>query len=209
MRPPARPSVRGGACILHTADGGATWTVQHRNTTRSLVDVHFTDTASGWAAGPSSIAAGVGFVYHTTDGGQVWTSEPSGTTNALLGIDFIDVDNGWISGEGGTILRYTGGSTGTAVEDVPEAGPPIVLEQNYPNPFRTATTIRFQVERPGAVRLQVYDLLGRRVATLVDGHHVAGVYTIEWSAASEAAGVYVYRLQVDGRAEMQKMVLLR
>ena len=86
-----------------------------------------------------------------------------------------------------------GDPTGIAPGDglVPER---FSLEQNYPNPFSGATTIRYSLPRTAKVNLEVFDLLGRRVATLVKDEQPPGYYEVVWEAR-EASGVYLYRLR--------------
>ena len=81
-----------------------------------------------------------------------------------------------------------------ATEDetpVPEA---IVLEAGYPNPFTTQTTLTYRLAQRADVRLEIYDIQGRRVATLFEGPAPAGTQTATWNAANVASGTYVARL---------------
>ena len=84
------------------------------------------------------------------------------------------------------------------------------LDQNYPNPFARATTIRYALSAPGPVHLALYDLLGRRLAVLVDGAQPAGVHTVRLDGAGLPSGVYVYRLEA-GTAfrAARRLVVLR
>ncbi len=81
------------------------------------------------------------------------------------------------------------------------------LEQNYPNPFNPSTIIRFSVPVTDKVSLAVYDILGRRIATLVDQNLNAGSYQVTWSP-NVASGVYFYRLQSGRFSETKKMIAL-
>jgi len=93
------------------------------------------------------------------------------------------------------------------------------LDQNFPNPFNPCTTIRFTVpemSQGGNVNLTIYDLLGRKVRTLMDAQVGAGGYETAWDGKDGAgkvvsSGVYLYRLTVDGGrgTETRKMVLVR
>ncbi|MBX2821824.1 MAG: T9SS type A sorting domain-containing protein, partial [Rhodothermaceae bacterium] len=69
-----------------------------------------------------------------------------------------------------------------------------VLHQNYPNPFNPTTTLSFELDRSAPVTLTVYDVLGRKVETLVDGTLGSGPHAYTWDAQSASSGVYVYRL---------------
>lgn len=90
----------------------------------------------------------------------------------------------------------------------------VKLHQNYPNPFREQTTLRYAVPEEMDVRLEVYDLLGRRVETLVDGRMTAGVHTLQWSGDTRsgqqlASGTYLVRLQAGDQMRTMKMVLVK
>ena len=91
------------------------------------------------------------------------------------------------------------------------------LEQNYPNPFNPSTTIEYQVASgESRIRLGVFDVLGREIATLVDDRKTAGNYQIVWDASPLASGTYFYRLiatpadgSTPGYVETRKVVLAR
>ncbi len=83
------------------------------------------------------------------------------------------------------------------------------LAQNFPNPFNPATTISYQIPERAYVRLAVYDVMGREVASLVDGEVAAGEYSLQWDAAAMPTGVYYYRMQAGGFSESKKLLLMR
>ena len=83
------------------------------------------------------------------------------------------------------------------------------LNQNYPNPFNPSTTISYSIKEAGAVTINVYNLMGQNVATLVDETKAAGHYSVRWNAAGHASGMYYYRLEANGQAITQKMTLIK
>jgi hypothetical protein len=83
------------------------------------------------------------------------------------------------------------------------------LEQNYPNPFNPTTEIRYQVSRLSDVRLEVFDMLGRNVSTLVNQPQAAGMYQVMLNASHLSSGVYFYRLQAGQDVEIKKMLLCK
>jgi len=83
------------------------------------------------------------------------------------------------------------------------------LAQNYPNPFNPSTQLAYTVPEAVHVRLDVFDVTGRRVAVLVDGFQPAGRYTVPFDAQTLASGLYLYRLQTGAFLQTKQMVLMR
>ncbi len=83
------------------------------------------------------------------------------------------------------------------------------LAQNYPNPFNPRTTISYQLPATSDVKLEIFDILGKKVATLVNGRQAAGAYTYTWNASNMASGIYFYRLQAGNFVETKKMMLVK
>ena len=107
----------------------------------------------------------------------------------------------------------------TGVGEEPGLPQTFKLSQNYPNPFNPSTTIRYELPGPAQVVLDIYDLRGRKVRTLVRGRQLAGVHSVLWNGRDEsggslASGVYFYRLEAKGYdgshfARVGKMSLVR
>jgi hypothetical protein len=83
------------------------------------------------------------------------------------------------------------------------------LEQNYPNPFNPTTNIRYSVAALANVKLSVYDILGREIATLVNENQVAGTYNVVFNASKLTSGIYFYKLQVGSQTITKKLTLLK
>jgi hypothetical protein len=83
------------------------------------------------------------------------------------------------------------------------------LEQNYPNPFNPFTTIEYSLPQNGFVTLKVFNVLGKEVATLVNGQNEAGKHTINFDASALNSGVYFYRIDAGNFIETKKMILLK
>jgi hypothetical protein len=112
---------------------------------------------------------------------------------------------GW--GPFSAVRAFTPDYTGVREEEgVPRE---IALKQNFPNPFNPATLIEFSVTAEGPVLLEVFNLLGERVATLVDEVRPAGQYREAFNASRLTSGVYVYSLHTGGVALHRKMVLVK
>jgi hypothetical protein len=83
------------------------------------------------------------------------------------------------------------------------------LDQNYPNPFNAKTTIEYALDRDYHVTLEIYDVLGRRVETLVNEYQSAGYHKAIWNANSMTSGMYFYKLQAGDQVEQKAMMLLK
>jgi hypothetical protein len=83
------------------------------------------------------------------------------------------------------------------------------LDQNYPNPFNPSTTIRFSLPKAGHVTLKVFDLLGKEMETIFDGHCSAGENKITWQPKELSSGVYMYHLQAGDIVNKMKMIFLK
>jgi hypothetical protein len=115
-------------------------------------------------------------------------------------------------------LRFFARGSATPVEEDPEGLLPtrFALEQNYPNPFNPTTTIAYHIDAgaPQLTTLAVFNVLGQKVATLVDRVQPAGDYTVTWQGGDDqgnrvASGVYFYRLSHGEDVESRKMMLLK
>jgi hypothetical protein len=139
------------------------------------------------------------YIVGTTQSQQFPAPTPTAIQNQLRGITDA------------FLIKISPVEITTTVETQPDAGvvTDFVLEQNYPNPFNPQTTIRFTVARPGRVRLQIYDVRGRLVETLVDRVLSQGPYTTTWQPPAAASGVYFYRIQAGNFVEVKKMILIR
>lgn len=121
-----------------------------------------------------------GFVHVLTDSGQTFRFAYEGTARS------VNVD------EPGT--------------ELPEA---YSLDQNYPNPFNPVTTIQFNLPQSADVNLAVYDVLGRRVATLINGTMASGRHSVNFNASDLPSGMYLYRLTTPAGEMSQKMLLIK
>jgi hypothetical protein len=83
------------------------------------------------------------------------------------------------------------------------------LRQNYPNPFNPNTEIRYDLRAAGLTRLSVYNILGEKVADLVNEVQPAGSYAVNFNGANLSSGVYFYRIQSGSFSDLHKMVLLK
>ena len=83
------------------------------------------------------------------------------------------------------------------------------LNQNYPNPFNPITTIRFSLAKASFVKLEVYNLQGQKVATLVNSFKAAGNYKTKLDATHMASGIYLYKIQAGDFIQVKKMIMVK
>ncbi|MFQ3599408.1 MAG: T9SS type A sorting domain-containing protein, partial [Chloroherpetonaceae bacterium] len=109
------------------------------------------------------------------------------------------------------------GNQSSQTESVGSVPTKFALSQNYPNPFNPVTVIRYELPQASVVKLQVFDVLGRVVATLVNERRDAGIYEAVFNASTLSSGTYFYRLQASTTngassssfVETKKMMLVK
>jgi hypothetical protein len=97
----------------------------------------------------------------------------------------------------------------TGIGEIEELPGQFSLSQNFPNPFNASTNISFALSEPQNVVLNVYDLLGREVGTLIDERMPAGAHTTVFDASALSSGIYFYRLRAGDLDETKSMILLK
>ncbi len=110
---------------------------------------------------------------------------------------------------GWTFWRDTTLQVVTGVEDIKQIPLSYNLFQNYPNPFNPSTTIEYSIPQNSLVTLNIYDLLGRKVSSLVNERKSAGNYLVVFNAGNLASGIYFYRMQAGSFISTKKFVLLK
>ncbi len=198
--------------ILKSTDSGSNWTIQPVPLGNALTSVYFSNVSTGWAAG------WIGSIMYTSNGGTNWSDQLSGTSNSLRSIYFVNSLTGWAVGDLGTIVKTSSGGISALVPNshiIPER---FTLYQNYPNPFNPSTNIKFNIPNTfppftkggqgGLTTLVIYDVLGRKVATLVNEKLQPGTYEVTWSS-NYPSGLYFYKIVTGDFIETKKMVLIK
>ena len=109
-----------------------------------------------------------------------------------------------------SIYRFAGPPLQTAGISPPSVpAPGFSLQQNYPNPFNPVTNIGYRLARSGQVRLQVFDVLGRLVTTIVNGVEAQGAHVVRFDGASLPSGAYYYRVETPGFVGQKAMLLIK
>ena len=209
---------KSGGAVYKSYNGGNNWsqTVLEGHT---LTDLNFISVKTGWAC------ATEGFIYKTTDFGNSWSNTSTPVSVTLNSVFFINDTVGWAVGNGGSIIKTINGGL-TTKENLSNKIPSSPsLSQNYPNPFNPVTRIKFSLPVPSKggvwnnVRLVIYDILGREIASLIPplggGQEglKPGSYKVSWDGSRYASGVYFYRLFIDDASTplsiTKKMVLIK
>jgi glucuronoarabinoxylan endo-1,4-beta-xylanase len=126
----------------------------------------------------------------------------------VLGIDQNDFSALEFPARSITTLDITGEKV-TSLERNKSLSEKFTLHQNYPNPFNPSTVISYQLPVAGNVKISIYNLLGKKVATLVSEKLPAGIHEVEWDAKGFSSGVYFYRMQAGNFVSTKKILLIR
>jgi photosystem II stability/assembly factor-like uncharacterized protein len=191
--------------VQRTGDGGVTWERVVMDSSEQSFGVQTVAAADQLHA----IAVGQGGkVLRTVDGGDHWSVGPdlyaAFQAITLSGVAYPSPTKAWVVASEGQILKYDGAPAGVADERGKVGG--LVLDV-FPVPLREVGEIHYTLARRGAVRLGLVDLLGREVATLVDGVQDAGGHAVGVDAAGMAQGVYFLRMQYEGRSIVRRIVV--
>lgn len=174
----------------------------------------FLGTKPGDASEPSNLSANASFfVNRSSNDYRLSSSSPAinaGETIAIVTHDF--------AGNSRTAGQYdVGAFEGNPATGIDDDAAPLEgfrLQQNYPNPFNPETTIEFTMASAGRVTLEIFDVLGRKVRTLVSDFLPSGSYSQRWNGRNDVgdlveSGVYVYRLQAGNFSRIRKMQLIQ
>ncbi|MBX7047323.1 MAG: T9SS type A sorting domain-containing protein [Ignavibacteria bacterium] len=204
-----------------TTDGGLSWIdqplPQQISGSRNILSFSFLNKDTIWGVGgyviyPNSQSRGV--VYTSTNGGTNWfyqvpdTSIYAGTYRKII---FIDNKKGWAAG---TALIHTkvGGDPLTSINQTNLQLPSQYnLGQNYPNPFNPTTQINYEIKSASFISIKVFDLQGKKLATLVNQRQNVGSYSVSFDALKYniSSGIYFYSMYLEGKiAYTKKMIFL-
>jgi hypothetical protein len=170
-------------------------------------------------------------ILFTNNGGQTWIEDLDTVEEYINSMIYIDKGHLWVVGNRG-LIKYRQG-TPTDIKNENFVTNEFELFQNYPNPFNPATTIKYTIaqythpsipsrampagrqegkersDRGVSVKLVVYDILGRKVKTLVNQKQSPGNYEVVFDASALTSGVYFYTLYAGDYIQTKKMILIR
>ena len=163
----------------------------------------FTNINTGWCGGT------YGNIFKTTDGGFNWRQMDLSQFNGsfINAFWFYNDSIGWAVG-GATKILYTdnGGKT-NIVNGNNNISNSFYLKQNYPNPFNSQTLIKYEIRKKDFVTLEIYDVTGKKIESLINQNLNAGQYTSIWNSENYPSGVYFYKLSTGDFSETKKMIL--
>ena len=192
--------------LLKTTDGGETWN-EITKIGHETNDMFFEDSIHGWIVGCDINERGV--ILESSDGGKHWNIEVENLSAPLNAIAYKE-GYLWVAGGDGLILK-SDITTDIWIDEKNNKIYPTKysLNQNYPNPFNPLTTIEFNLPKSEFVELKVYNILGKKVATVVDDKLKAGNHSYEFDGSKLASGIYLYRIEAGNWQEVKKMILLK
>ncbi|MAT38958.1 MAG: hypothetical protein CL946_05075 [Ectothiorhodospiraceae bacterium] len=195
-----------------TVDGGMNWTYTPIYANNGF---HFFDELRGIMYAPrrTSPPYEVTHLFRTSDGGETWVAEWFQEAMDVNDFFWLDENTGWAYGFQGTIRKTSNGGT-TGIVTPPQAAGSIRIEQTYPNPVSMsqagAAMISFELPRQMEVTLSVYDMLGRKVAVLVDDIAREGMNSVRFIPPNDSPpGTYFVALRTPDGIYTQKFVVIR
>ncbi len=198
-----------GNNIFKTSDGGGTWTTEYTSINCNLISVYFINADTGWVGGYDNGYNGV--IFKTIDGGNNWIEQQSPSENDLTSVYFVDSNTGWTAGFGGIFKTTDGGGIMSVKENNHKNNQPVNIEllQNYPNPFNPSTIIEYKLNKQQHIKLQIFNILGQRIETLIDEEQYSGYHKITWNSIGVSSGIYFYRLTTASQVITKKMLLIK
>jgi hypothetical protein len=169
--------------------------------------------ASGFSVLLSGYMADNGVYSYLNINAHFWSSTQSSSANAnLMGLLYSDTLiylHAFYKTYGFCVRCVNDIDVGVDDKDKSELTKNFLLLQNYPNPFNPSTTINYQLPTQNHITLKIFDVLGREVATLVNGVEEAGYKSVNFDASKLPSGVYFYRIQAGSYVQTNKMLLMK
>ena len=220
-------SLTGWKCsgdIKKTTDGGINWNLQQlpQLFSNNMINLSISNINKQWGVGGFTVInnKAYGIMYKSTNGGINWGYQLADTSIHIVrywSVNFINNNIGWAYATSTGVHTTTNGSDTTfytGINNISQSPPKnFELKQNYPNPYNNSSLIEYYLNESGWVKLKIFDITGREMATLINEEQNTGGYGIP-IAIQLSSGVYFYKLvYINRKGEMQmetkKMVLLK
>ncbi|MDI6401338.1 T9SS type A sorting domain-containing protein [Balneolaceae bacterium ANBcel3] len=189
------------------ADGSASWTVDAEAETDVLMNVFYQSDS-----GDQSAVISINGVEVETAVLEAPDEEATFYATSFLKLDEgantieISSNSGDLNLDYVQVISIISGLPSSADQQIVDG---FELRQNYPNPFNPTTQIQYTIPESANVRMEVYNLIGQRVAVLTDGFQHSGTHTLQFDGSHLASGVYIYRLQAGNHVSVRKMTLIK
>jgi len=188
--------------VYRSTNNGSNWTKLDNILTNSFIK---TFAVSGF-----KYFAGGANVYLSINGGENWTDVSAGLPAGVVNVLAVCGDNLFAGYRFYGVWKRPLSEMVTVVEKLPhDLAIQFNLKQNYPNPFNPLTTITFSLPSKCFSSLSIYDVVGRKVTTLISEEMSAGNYSFQWNATNYSAGLYYYRLQAGHFTDTKKLLLVK
>jgi len=191
-----------------TTNGGTSWQFLPISGLTNSGSIKMLNANTGWIGASTSL-------YKTINGGTNWVQQFYDYYTTPRSIYAFNENEAWFVGSRNSIYRTTNGGGIIGISTInSEITESFSLSQNYPNPFNPQTKIKFAVPsnvkgQTSNVKLIIYDLLGREVATIVNEELKSGTYEVDWDGSNYSSGVYFYKIISNDFVETKKMVLMK
>jgi len=207
--------------VFRSTNNGTSWTQFSNGLPKSPNDTTQYSSINSLAIYGPNLFAGTGSgVFLSTNSGMTWQAFNTGFKQGVSALGFNDTyvfagtpshysrGDDYIDGTGLWRRPLSEMVTGVSQRksDVPSQ---FALRQNYPNPFNPSTTIQYQIPKQSYVTLEIFDLLGRETASLVNEIKQAGTHTVKWDASRLSSGVYFYTITAGAYRETKRMILMK
>lgn len=195
------PNVQGGVAVYFTGDRGVNWNALSRFDFNAG-GIIFSNNSQGWLWGLPN------HLYRTDDGGRTWTDMELGVNRIIRKVKPVDIDKIWICGDGGLVARW--GDRWVEAPYQQEAPPgSFSLLNVYPNPTNGFVNLEVTVSSPGEYQVNLYNVAGRLMQSHRGYFYAYGHNLIPLTLSKEPAGVYLVRIDTNGRTGYGRATLVK
>lgn len=200
----------GGSGVVYSTNFGDSYSNDNAFDQASVASIHYSN--GTFFIGTIGSDYNSGIIYRNESTNNEWVNKSNGLYSNIIGDikstdTYLFVTHNADSVIGRRKLSDFGIATNVkSTENIPYH---FTLNQNYPNPFNPSTTINYSITKPTYVSIKVFDVLGRQITELVNGHKPAGNFEVIFNAENYSSGIYFYTLKTNEFIKTKKMILLR